>query len=167
MMPSIFCAPLPSEFERVRKALLQVRPAWAMGGRMSESTINILFLIGRILYGGFFLMSGLNHFTKTRMYKQYTASKGIPAAGLAVVGSGLLAFLGGLSVLLGFWPHIGLLLIVVFLLGVTPAMHNFWAVKDPMAKMADQINFMKNTALLGAALVMTAIPQPWPISLGR
>ena len=134
---------------------------------MSPTTINILFLIGRILYAGFFLVSGLNHFTKTSMYKQYTASKGIPASGLAVVGSGLLVFLGGLSVLLGFWPHIGLLLIVIFLLGVTPAMHNFWVVKDPMAKMADQINFMKNTALLGAALVMTAIPQPWPISLGR
>lgn len=134
---------------------------------MSPSVIAILLLIGRILYGGFFLISGINHFLKMNSYKPYVASKGVPAAALAVVGSGLLILLGGLSVLLGFWPYIGLLLIVVFLLGATPMMHTFWSVADPMAKMNDQINFMKNVALLGAALAMAAIPQPWPISLGR
>jgi len=133
---------------------------------MSASTIDILLLIGRILYGGFFLMSGVNHFARTNFYKQYTASKGVPAPGLAVVGSGLLILLGGLSVLLGFWPHIGLLLILLFLLGITPTIHNFWGVSDPIAKMGEQVNFMKNVALLGATLAMSAIPQPWPISLG-
>lgn len=132
---------------------------------MSESAHSIVFLIGRILYGGFFLTSGLNHFTKVGMYKQYTASKGIPAPALAVVGAGLLLFLGGLSVLIGFWPHLGLLLIVIFLLGTTPTMHNFWSIKDPMAKMGEQINFMKNTALLGATLALTMIPQPWPMGV--
>lgn len=134
---------------------------------MSGGAIDILLLIGRILYGGFFLISGLNHFAKLSSYKQYTASKGIPAPGLAVLGSGLLVFLGGLSVLLGLWPQIGLLLIVIFLLGTTPTMHNFWTAKEPMARMGEQINFMKNTALLGATLAMMAIPQPWPMSLGR
>ena len=134
---------------------------------MSASVIADLLLVGRILYGGFFLISGINHFTKMNSYIPFAASKGVPAAGLAVVGSGLLLFLGGLSVLLGCWPYIGLLLIVIFLLGATPAMHAYWKVSDPMAKMNDQINFMKNVALLGAALAMAAIPQPWPISLGH
>lgn len=79
----------------------------------------------------------------------------------------MLILLGGLSVLLGFWPYIGLLLIVIFLLGTTPKMHDFWSVSDPMTKMGEQVNFMKNVALLGAALAMAAIPQPWPMSLGR
>lgn len=134
---------------------------------MSASTIDILLLIGRIFYGGFFLISGVNHFTKMNSYKPYAASKGVPAPGVAVAFSGLLILLGGLSVLLGFWPYIGLLLIVVFLLGTTPKMHNFWGVSDPTAKMGEQVNFMKNVALLGAALAMAAIPQPWPISLAR
>jgi putative oxidoreductase len=134
---------------------------------MNANMINILLLIGRILYGGFFLMSGLNHFTKMNMYKQFTASKGIPAPALAVGGSGLLILLGGLSVLLGFQPHIGLLLIAIFLVGVTPGMHAFWNVSEPMARMADQVNFMKNVALLGAALAMAAIPQPWSMTIGH
>jgi putative oxidoreductase len=133
---------------------------------MTPSAIAILLLIGRILYGGFFLISGFNHFAKMSSYKPYVASKGVPTPAVAVLGSGLLILLGGLSVLLGFWPHIGLLLIVVFLLGVTPKMHAFWGVTDPMARMGEQINFMKNVALLGAALAMAAIPHPWPIGLG-
>jgi putative oxidoreductase len=134
---------------------------------MSPGTIDALLLVGRILYGGFFLISGMNHFTRISSYKQYVSSKGIPAPGLAVVGSGLLVFLGGLSVLLGLWPYVGLLLIVIFLVGTTPTMHAFWRASEPMAKMADQINFMKNIALLGAAFAMVAIPQPWPLALGH
>lgn len=133
---------------------------------MSASTLSILLLIGRILYGGFFAVGSLNHFTKVNMYKQYSASKGVPAPAVAVVGSGLLILLGGLSVLLGFMPYIGLLLIVIFLVGVTPKMHAFWGVSEPMAKMGEQVNFMKNVALLGAALAMAVIPQPWPLSIG-
>lgn len=134
---------------------------------MSPTVIAVLLLIGRILYGGLFLISGINHFTKMNSYKPYVASKGIPAASLVVAGSGLLLVLGSLSVLFGFWPYIGLLLIVIFLLGATPAMHAYWSATDPMARMNEQINFMKNVGLLGAALAMAAIPQPWPFSLGR
>jgi putative oxidoreductase len=136
-------------------------------GQMNASTIDILLLIGRILYGGFFLIGGVNHFVKMTSYKQYVRMKHVPAPGVAVGVSGLLLLLGGLSVLLGFWPYIGLLLIAIFLVGVTPKMHAFWSVGDPMAKMGEQVNFMKNVALLGAALAMVAIPQPWTFSLGR
>ena len=132
---------------------------------MNQNALNILLLIGRILYGGFFLTGGLNHFTKMSNYKQYAASKGVPAPSLAVGLSGLLILLGGLSVLLGFHPHIGLLLIAIFLVGVTPGMHAFWGISEPMARMADQVNFMKNVALLGAALAMAAIPLPWSMSI--
>ncbi len=131
--------------------------------------MDVLLLIGRILYGGFFIMIGMNHITKRSMMTQYAASKGVPAPGLAVVGSGLLILLGGLSVLLGLWPQYGLWLIVVFLIGVSPQMHNFWAVSDPNQKMAEMVNFLKNVALLGAALALlkAAAEQPWPFSLAR
>ncbi len=133
--------------------------------------MDVLFLIGRVLFGGFFILNGFNHFTKRSVMSQYAASKGVPAAGMAVVNSGVLILLGGLSVLLGVWPEIGLWLIVVFLLGVSPMMHNFWAVTDPSRHMAEMVNFTKNMALVGAALMMqfalAAMPKPWPFSLGR
>jgi len=57
----------------------------------------------------------------------------------------------------------------VFLAGVTPQMHNFWTVSDPMQRMGEMTNFMKSVALLGAALALLKLAemQPWPYSLGR
>ncbi len=127
--------------------------------------MDVIFLIGRIIFGGYFLYNGLHHFTGHSMLTQYAAAKKVPAPGVAVVGSGLLIFLGGLSVLLGAWHEVGLVLILIFLAGVSPNMHNFWAYTDPNQRMVEMINFTKNLALFGAALMMLWLPTPWPYSL--
>lgn len=129
--------------------------------------MKMLFLIGRILFGGYFLYSGIHHFSQLSMLSGYAASKNVPAPRLAVAGSGLLVFLGGLSILLGTWPHIGAVLIAIFLVGVSPAMHNFWTITEPNQRMAEMINFSKNMALLGAALMLLIISEPWVLSLGH
>lgn len=126
-----------------------------------------IFMIGRILFGGFFLFSGINHFRHVAAMAPYAVSKGVPAPKGAVIVSGVLILLGGLSVLLGFWPPIGALLIAIFLVVVTPKMHAFWKVSEPTQRMGEQINFMKNLALLGATLIIGIIPSPWPLSLSR
>jgi uncharacterized membrane protein YphA (DoxX/SURF4 family) len=99
-----------------------------------SSIHNIAFLVGRIIAGGFFLMNGFNHFAQLNMMTGYAKSKGIPAPALAVGGSGVLLFLGGLSLLLGYHPTIGAALLVIFLLGVSFGIHNFWTVQDQQAK---------------------------------
>jgi putative oxidoreductase len=71
----------------------------------------------------------------------YALSKGTPAPKFAAGGTGVLLVLGGLSLLLGYHPTIRAALLVVFLLGVSFQMHNFWAVQDPQAKMAETVNF--------------------------
>jgi uncharacterized membrane protein YphA (DoxX/SURF4 family) len=123
------------------------------------------FLAGRILFGFFHLSSAVNHFKSLDSYAQYAASKKVPAPKLAIIGSGLLLLAGGLSILLGFRPPIGVAALVLFYAGVTPVMHNFWAAA-PDQKQHELINFMKNVALLGATLMFVAIPQPWAFSLG-
>jgi putative oxidoreductase len=132
-----------------------------------SSIHNIAFFVGRIIAAVFFLMNGFNHFAQLNMMTGYTKSKGIPAPALAVGGSGVLLFLGGLSLLLGYHPTIGAALLVIFLLGVSFGMHNFWTVQDPQAKQGEMINFLKNMAILGLLLMTLAIPRPWPMSLGR
>lgn len=127
----------------------------------------ILFLIGRIIVGGFFLMSGFSHFAKLSFMAGYAKSKGMPAPEVAVGGSGALLVLGGASMLLGYHPTIGAILLVVFLLAASFGIHNFWTVKDPQAKMNEQINFLKDIALLGFVLMTLLIPRPWPLSLAR
>jgi len=127
----------------------------------------IAFLIGRILTGGFFLMAGFNHFRRLNMMAGYAKMKGTPAPTLAVGGTGVLLLLGGASLLLGFHPTIGVILLAIFLLPVSLMIHNFWAIQDPQAKINEMVNFQKNIAILGVLLMTLLIPRPWPMSLGR
>ena|SRR3990172_7848552 len=128
--------------------------------------MEIAFLVGRIILGIYYLFNASNHFMRLEMMAGYAGSKGVPAPKLAVLGTGALLLLGGLSILTGFQPTIGVILLVIFFLGVTFKMHNFWAVSDPMAKMGEMTNFVKNMGLMSSALMFLIIPQPWPFSLG-
>ncbi len=126
---------------------------------------DFLVLIGRLLFGGLFLYNGVNHFQNRAAMVGYAGYKGVPMPAMTIVGSGLWLVVSGLSVILGIRPDLGLWMAVAFLAGVTPVMHNFWAATDPNARLSDSINFQKNMALLGAALVMLALPRPWPYSV--
>jgi uncharacterized membrane protein YphA (DoxX/SURF4 family) len=99
------------------------------------------------------------------MMAGFTASKGVPAAKPGVIVSGLLITVGGLLVILGWHVRIGLACIVLFLVPVTLLMHNYWVETDMMQGINQKVNFQKNVALLGAALMMLMIPRPWPLSL--
>ena len=95
------------------------------------------FLIGRLLFGGYFLYSGINHFKQRRMLAQYVSSKRVPKPDLAVIASGAVLVAGGASVLLGVKPKLGTAAIVGFLAGVSPLMHDFWRVEDQGHRLAD------------------------------
>jgi len=126
-----------------------------------------LFLIGRLLFGGFLLFNGFRHLAGVGQMAPYAASRHVPAPRAAILGSGVLLLLGGASILLGVWPKWGILFIVLFLIPVTFMMHNYWRDDDPQTRLTNQIQFHKNLALLGAALMMLLIAEPWPLSLSR
>ena len=125
-----------------------------------------LFFVGRLIFGGFFAFNGATLLLTNAQSAQYAAAKGIPMPEVAVAVAGLLILAGGLSLLTGFLPHMGVGCIVLFLAVVTPTMHAFWTESGP-ERLADMINFTKNIALLGGALTMLAVPRPWPYSIER
>jgi putative oxidoreductase len=125
----------------------------------------LFYLLGRLLLGGFFIISGVRHFQNLAMMAGFTGSKGVPSPKLAVMVSGLLIILGGVSILLGVRPHWGIALVSAFLLPVTFLMHQYWKHTDVMMRINDQVNFMKNIAILGASWMLLMIPQPWAYSL--
>lgn len=124
-----------------------------------------LFVVGRVLLGGYFLMSAWNHFAHSAMLSGYAGSKGVPAAKGAVLVSGLLLLAGGLGILTGRYTVWALWALVLFLMPVTFMMHQYWKVQDPMMKMGERVNFMKNMALLGAVLMLMSLSLPWAASL--
>jgi len=127
--------------------------------------MSAIFLIGRIIFGGYFIRAGINHFKNIGNMAGYAASKGVPSPKLAVGFSGLLALVGGLLIVVGVWPGIAVLSLLVFMVPVTYMMHPFWKEKDPSMRMNDQINFAKNVAIIGALLMMVLLSAPWPYSL--
>ena len=125
------------------------------------------FLLGRAILGGFFAYNGINHFQNKEMMARYAGSKGIPApaAEAAVQATGAMLLAGGLSILSGAKPKQGLATVIGFLIPVTLQMHRFWEAEDPQTRMNEMVHFSKNLALVGAALMLLQIPEPWPISI--
>ena len=128
--------------------------------------MNVAFLIGRIIFAGFWLMSSFNHFKNLSYISEYAKARGTPSPKIAVAGTGVLLLLGGLSMLLGVYPVVGIVLLIIFLVGVSFQMHSFWRMDDPQMKQIDRVNFMKNMALGAALLMLLLLPRPWPMSLG-
>ena len=118
--------------------------------------MDIVLIVGQIIFGGFFIYNAYNHFAHTDALAGYAASKGVPHAKLAIQVSGLLIFLGGLSVFLAVRPELGAWAIVLFLVPVTYKMHAFWK-EEGAARAALEIPFGKNSALIGAALMIAAL----------
>lgn len=125
----------------------------------------LLLTIGRIILGGYFIYNGVDHFIGFGMMTQYAKMKGVPFPAIAQGMTGLMLLLGGLSIVFGIYPSVGIVLLVAFLVPVSLMMHDFWKLEDPQLRMAEKINFMKNMALVGALLMLLAIPSPWPLRL--
>ena len=113
-----------------------------------------IFVIGRLLYAALFLGSAFGHLTKTKQMGAYAKSMGVPAAELMTFFTGLMLLVGGLSVLFNFDLFYGSLLLVLFLVPTALMMHAFWKVTDAGMKQVQQVMFMKNISLAGAALMI-------------
>jgi putative oxidoreductase len=111
-----------------------------------------IVLIGRIFFSLIFLNTIFAHFSSSGI--NYAASAGVPFAEILVPVSGILAVLGGLSILLGYKAKFGAWLLVLFLIPVTLLMHNFWTLEGAEAQM-QMVNFIKNLSLLGGAFLIT------------
>lgn len=122
------------------------------------------FLIGRLIFGGYFLYNGINHFLNRAMMTGFAASHGVPFPELAIPAAGAMLLIAGTSIVLGWKPVVGIAATVLFLLPVSVYMHPFWS-EAGAARMNDMINFTKNIALMASALMFAAIPRPWPASV--
>jgi uncharacterized membrane protein YphA (DoxX/SURF4 family) len=116
--------------------------------------MDIVLIIGRVLFSLIFVASGVEHLTKFEATTGYAQFKKVPAAKLSVIVTGLMLIIGGLYVALGIYADLGALLLAVFLLVSAFKMHDFWTITDEQAKRSEMTNFMKNLALAGASLII-------------
>ena len=135
---------------------------YARTGEKTSAAKNAVVLLGRLFFAAIFLTARPSHFAKQTI--AYAAGQGVPLASIAVPLSGAIALAGGLSILLGYRAKVGAWLIALFLLLVTPAMHKFWGIADPMTAQVQMVMFPKNVSMLGGALLITQFGAgPWSL----
>jgi putative oxidoreductase len=124
---------------------------------MSDAA-GITELIGRILFGAYFVLTGSGfHVTKSKMAEEYARSMRFPIPSIAGWPTGLWMTAGGLSIGLGIWPDVGSLMIAVFAIVAAAWFHRFWEAGDPMQRQIQQAYFGRNVIIVGGCLVMFAV----------
>ena len=116
--------------------------------------MEIIWLVGRILFSALFIMSGFGHFRNRKEMIQYAQMMKAPAPELFVPLTGIMIILGGLSVLFNFYLTVGAILLFLFLVPVAFIMHKFWGVQDPGLSANQMAHFFKNLSLAGASLIL-------------
>lgn len=108
-------------------------------------------LLGRVLFGVGLVALAVRNLTNLDGRVAYADAKGVPEAETLVpAGSGLLLG-GGLGISVWKAPKLSVSAVAAFLIGVTPLMHDFWAV-DEEERGGELTSFLQNITLLGAAL---------------
>jgi uncharacterized membrane protein YphA (DoxX/SURF4 family) len=134
----------------------------ALDGVLLDATL----LLARVLFGlvlGYLAVGNLLSYEDTVAYAR---SKGAPLAGVAVPATSVLLLAGATSIALGAYPALGALAVIVFLLGVTPVMHDFWTLEG-MDRQNEQVAFLKNVGLLAGSLFVLALSSvEWPYAVG-
>ena len=125
-----------------------------------------IHLAGRILFVLVFLASAKEHLMNRSYLAQHTGANGIPAPLAAVVLSGVWIIVGALFVLLGWNRFISAGMLAIFLLSTALVRHALWKETDAQTWTMEQVQFFKDVALLGAALMIAYhAGDPWPFSL--
>ena len=107
-------------------------------------------LLGRVLLGLIFVMSGMTKITGFEATQQQMAAQGMPLTAVFLVGAIIVEVLGGLSVILGLWARAGAAALFLFLIPATHIFHTDYSQQTQM------IMFLKNLSIMGGLLLVMA-----------
>lgn len=109
--------------------------------------------LGRLLYSGILAIMAVDGFRNNEKRVEIARESGVPMPAVMVPFVTGMLLVANLGVLLWKYPRACAGALVVFFLSTTPVIHNFWTMEGN-ERQANKINFLKNVALLGGALVL-------------
>lgn len=118
--------------------------------------MDVLILIGRILFAAVFAGSSIAHLTKSDQMGGYAESRGVKPGKPLVLLTGVQMLVGSLLLILGIYADLGALLLALFAFSAAFLMHAFWKDTDPQTQQTEQIQFMKDLSLGGGAIALFA-----------
>jgi putative oxidoreductase len=111
-----------------------------------------LVSFGRFLLAAIFLWTAYHDAVGFTAHVAVLRKKGIPFTEMMAVGEIGLRVLGGLMLATGFHPQTGALFLIIFLVPTTILFH-------PMTDPSQQIEFLKNVAILGGLAIVAGTPE--------
>ena len=123
---------------------------------MNQSVQNFVALVGRIFLAAIFVISGVNKLTDFSGTAAFMSGAGLPAAEFLLVLTILIEIAGGLMIILGLYTRQLALILFLFMIPVTAVFHNPWSAGDPVQIQQQMIHFLKNLAIMGGLLHLSA-----------
>jgi putative oxidoreductase len=124
-------------------------------GGLSPRQGDALLLLGRILLGGIFVVSGYAKLAGLAVFAATLEKRGVPAASaMAMLGAGV-EFFGGLAIVLGVEVRYAAALMIAFVIVATLISHRFWELGDALRE-AQKTQFSKNVAIGGGFVLLLA-----------
>ncbi|MDQ6917609.1 MAG: DoxX family protein [Pseudomonadota bacterium] len=114
-----------------------------------------LALVGRILLGLIFVLSGFQKLMGFSGLVGSIAGKGLPMAEVLAVLTIAIELGGGLLLVIGLEARWAALVLFLFIIPVTLVYHNFWTMDGAQYAM-NKIQFMKNLSIMGGMLLAAA-----------
>ncbi|MEZ4156719.1 MAG: DoxX family membrane protein [Candidatus Paceibacterota bacterium] len=115
--------------------------------------MEILFLIGRIILGGFFIKNGIDHFGKFEKKVGYARVRNLPLPVLSVAASGVVLLLSGIGIVLGVYTSLAISAMIALLLLIAFLLHPFWRMSGS-ERVGEYHSFMNVMAIVGALLMV-------------
>jgi putative oxidoreductase len=120
---------------------------------MQSAYQNQTVLVGRILLGLIFVLSGIGKIAGFEGTVGYVAKGGLPMPELVAALTILIELGGGLMLVFGFFTRWAAFALAVFTILAALVFHNFWTATDAM-RMGQETNFLKNLSIAGGMLVL-------------
>jgi putative oxidoreductase len=112
-----------------------------------------LLVLGRILLGGIFVLSGYGKLMGLSAFAASLEGKGVPFASVMAMIGAPVEFFGGLAIVLGIETRYAAALMIAFVIAATLISHRFWEYQDA-ARQMQQTNFSKNVAIIGGFVLL-------------
>lgn len=118
---------------------------------------SLLFLIGRILLGAFFLWKAVERMQHWNEAGEALRRKKIPYVSHVLSLSMLFLVIGGLSIILGIYARGGALLLLIYMVAHMYKLHAFWSLGAGTERTLEKLMFMKDLAIVGGLFLILAM----------
>ena len=118
------------------------------------ATTALLTIIGRMVFGGFFLIAGIRNFLRFGERREMKTNYGWPLPAPVLAAGFAVQLLGGLALVLGTWIVPAAIALIGFLIAATPLYHNLFMFQGKERDLHLYLTLVNITLAAGLLLVI-------------